>query len=202
LRFRNRTPGPPPFSSTSFGSCWKLGRTSHATGFFIPRWGNKWRQGWLRINSIAPLLSPKRSKQRPLSSHDRRSNRGPAEIRPLREACYRAPRSSDASDHCEEFAGESIKAIRPNKLVRLQAELSQSRGTRLPQNMLMAFGGMPERASTVTKVEFVVLLGFCALEWLAPRPVRLCLANLSQKVAAIVNAGKPCRLGGRNRRRA
>jgi len=39
----------------------------------------------------------------------------------------------------------------------------------------------------------VDLLGFCALEWLAPRPVRLCLANLSQKVAAIVNAGKPCR---------
>ena len=61
--------------------------------------------------------------------------------------------------------------------------------------MLMAFGGMPERASTVTKVEFVDLLGFCALEWLAPRPVRLCLANLSQKVAAIVNADKPCRLG-------
>jgi hypothetical protein len=68
-----------------------------------------------------------------------------------------------------------------SKQFRLQAELSQSRGTRLPQNMLMAFGGMPERASTVTKVEFVDLLGFCALEWLAPRPVRLCLANLSQK---------------------
>ena len=116
---------------TSFGSCWKLGRTSHATGFFIQDVGKSSGGGAGHINSIAPLLSPKRSKQRPLSSHDRRSNRGPAEIRPLREARYRAPRSSDASDHCELFAGESIKAIRPNKLVRLLEELSQSRGTRL-----------------------------------------------------------------------
>jgi hypothetical protein len=100
---------------------------------------------------------------------------------------------------------KASKQFGQTKLVRLQAELSQSRGTRLPQNMLMAFGGIRRghrAVVNVTKVEFVDLLGFCALEWLAPRPVWLCLANLSQKVAAIVNAGKPCRLGGRNRRRA
>jgi hypothetical protein len=128
----------------------------------------------------------------------RSSDFRPAGIRPLREARYRALRSSDASDHCEGFACEASKQFGQTKPVQLQAELSQSRGTRLPQNKPMGFGRMPQRASSSSKchqrLEFFDLLGFRAPEWLTSRPVRLCLATCP-KVAAIVNADKPCRLG-------
>ena len=82
---------------------------------FYPKMGKQVEAGLASYKLDSSIIIAEAIKARPLSSHDRRSNRGPAEIRPLREARYRAPRSSDASDHCEEFAGESIKAIRPNK---------------------------------------------------------------------------------------